>query len=225
MNKKNFKKPSIPMNLTQVADPIDLLEEGQREETDIVNKRFEGIFLTKFDGKEIRFRQSVFINCKLMGCYFDRTWFTDVKFINCNFYNTSFSDAVFKQCAFENCKGEKADFYGCTMQHVSFTDGYFTGAGFDASRMSYIMGNHTDFTEAGFSQCKFANTDWMNVCFQKAEFFKTSLKDMNFSSCNIDGIIISDNMSELKGMKVNLFQAVDLAKRLGIEIEEENGAE
>lgn len=46
MNKKNFKKPSIPMNLTQVADPIDLLEEAQREETDIVNKRFEGIFLT-----------------------------------------------------------------------------------------------------------------------------------------------------------------------------------
>lgn len=111
------------------------------------------------------------------------------------------------------------------MQHVSFTDGYFTGAGFDASRMSYIMGNHTDFTEAGFSQCKFTNTDWMNVCFQKVEFFKTSLKDMNFSSCNIEGIIISDNMSELKGMKVNLFQAVDLAKRLGIEIEEENGTE
>ena len=27
MNKKIFKKPSIPMNLTQVADPIDLLEE------------------------------------------------------------------------------------------------------------------------------------------------------------------------------------------------------
>ena len=48
---------------------------------------------------------------------------------------------------------------------------------------------------------------------------------MNYSSCNIDGIKISDNMSELKGMKVNLFQAVDLAKRLGIEIEVEHGAE
>lgn len=225
MNKKNFKKPRIPKKLNRVSEPMALLEEAQKEETDLVNKQFEGIFLTKFDGKDIRFRQSVFINCKLMGCYFDRTWFTDVKFINCNFYNTSFSDAVFKQCAFENCKGEKADFYGCTMQHVSFTDGCFVGAGFDASRMSYIMGKQTDFTEAGFSQCKFAKTDWMQVCFQKAEFFKTSLQGMNVTHCNIDGIVVSDSMSELKGMKVNFFQAVDLAKRLGIEIEEDHGTE
>lgn len=82
MKKKNFKNPCIPEILMQVTDPMALMEEAQQEETDLVNKQFDGIFLTEFDGKDIRFRQCLFTNCKLMGCYFDRAWFTDVKFIN-----------------------------------------------------------------------------------------------------------------------------------------------
>lgn len=56
--------------------------------------------------------------------------------------------------------------------------------------------------------------------FRKASFFKTSLKDIDFATCDIEEIIVSDTMEELKGVKVNLAQAVSLAKRLGIIIKE-----
>ena len=48
--------------------------------------------------------------------------------------------------------------------------------------------------------------------FRKASFFKTSLKDIDFATCDIEEIIVSDTMEELKGVKVNLAQAVSLAK-------------
>lgn len=46
------------------------------------------------------------------------------------------------------------------------------------------------------------------------------MKDIDFATCDIEEIIVSDTMEELKGVKVNLAQAVSLAKRLGIIIKE-----
>ena len=41
---------------------------------------------------------------------------------------------------------------------------------------------------------------------------------MDFSDCLIDGILVSDSFFELKGMKVSLTQAADLARLLGLKI-------
>ena len=68
-----------------------------------------------------------------------------------------------------------------------------------------------DFTEAEFDTCRFVNLWVDNVCFV-SEFFRTSLKDIDFSTCDIEEISISDTMEELKGVKVHLAQAVSLAK-------------
>lgn len=92
--------------------------------------------------------------------------------------------------------------------------------GFDAAHIGFAKIQDTDFTEAGFSKCRFVNFWVDNVCFRKASFFKTSLKDIDFATCDIEEIIVSDTMEELKGVKVNLAQAVSLAKRLGIIVKE-----
>ena len=44
--------------------------------------------------------------------------------------------------------------------------------------------------------------------------FRTNLKGIDFSTSNIDGIII--DKEDLKGLIVNQFQAVELSKLLGI---------
>ena len=48
----------------------------------------------------------------------------------------------------------------------------------------------------------------------KAQLFRTNLKDIDFRTCNIEGIIVGQE--DLKGMIVNDFQAVELSKLLGI---------
>ena len=48
----------------------------------------------------------------------------------------------------------------------------------------------------------------------RSYFYKTSLKGVDFSTCNINDIIIPSEL--LKGIKVNALQAAELAKLLGL---------
>ena len=104
MNKKAFKEPKIPSELAEVKDAPGLIEAAREEEGEIFRRQFAGIFLSRIDGSYVSFQQTVFQNCKFLGCSFDRASFTDVKFINCDFSNSSMNDIYFKSCAFENCK-------------------------------------------------------------------------------------------------------------------------
>lgn len=91
---------------------------------------------------------------------------------------------------------------------------------FDAAKMSYVRGERTDFSKAGFSKCRMSNTDWNHICFRQANFFKTVLKGQDFTRCDIEGLVLSDGKGELEGAAVNTFQALELAKRLGILIKD-----
>ena len=91
---------------------------------------------------------------------------------------------------------------------------------FDAARFSSVKGQNTDFSKAGFSKCRMSNTVWEQVCFREANFFKTVLKDQDFTTSSIEGIVLSDERGELEGAVVNTFQALGLAKRLGLVIQD-----
>ena len=59
----------------------------------------------------------------------------------------------------------------------------------------------------------------VDINFEKCDltrsyFYKTSLKGVDFSTCNINDIIIPSEL--LKGIKVNALQAAELAKLLGL---------
>ena len=50
------------------------------------------------------------------------------------------------------------------------------------------------------------NTKFNECDLYKAQMFRTNLKDIDFSTCNIDGIVVE--REDLKGIIVNQFQAV-----------------
>ena len=220
MNKKTFKEPQIPRELAEVRDARALMEAAREEEGEIFRRSFNGIFLSRIDGSHISFQQTAFQNCRFLNCCFDRASFTDVRFINCDFSNSSMNDVSLQSCAFVNCKALGTDFYGSSIRHVSMENCNFRDAGMDAVRMSYVKAYHTDFTEASLSKCNITNVDWKDDCFKNASFFKTWLKDIDLTECDITGIVISDAKDELRETVVNLEQAIALAKRLGIVIKE-----
>ena len=65
---------------------------------------------------------------------------------------------------------------------------------------------------------KFKKIALTKVNFTSADFFKTSLKAVAISECNIDSILVSDTYQELRGVKINMFQAVEIAKLLGVKV-------
>ena len=79
---------------------------------------------------------------------------------------------------------------------------------------------NSDFTNANLSECtlKYLNIEKCN--FTNANFFNTKLTNIDFSDSLISKIILSDNFSNLKGVKVNEMQALELSKLLGIVITE-----
>lgn len=44
------------------------------------------------------------------------------------------------------------------------------------------------------------------------------LRGMDLSTCEISGIMVSDHFQELKGVKIDPLQAVDIARMLGVQI-------
>ena len=90
----------------------------------------------------------------------------------------------------------------------------------DASRMSYVRIKDTNLEESSLSKCGLDNLDLHQVKFAGASFFKTALKGVDMSDCDMDRIIISDGKEELRGAVLNMSQAIVCAKRMGIVIKE-----
>ena len=64
--------------------------------------------------------------------------------------------------------------------------------------------------------CKMKDIQVLRTDFTLASFFKTPLKGIDFTECTIDRITVSEELSELKGAIINPYQAVELAKFLGV---------
>ena len=54
--------------------------------------------------------------------------------------------------------------------------------------------------------------------FQGADFFRTPLKGLDLSDCQIQGITVSESLPELRGLKINPGQAVDLVPLMGVQL-------
>lgn len=51
-------------------------------------------------------------------------------------------------------------------------------------------------------------------------FFRTPLLGLDFSTCQLEGVALSDTMAEIYGTKMNVYQAAALARRLGVIVAE-----
>ena len=73
----------------------------------------------------------------------------------------------------------------------------------------------------GFDECRFERVEFSLCDLTMAEFSRTRLKGLSFVDSDIRGIRVGDTGSfELKGLKVSALQASELARLLGLEIEE-----
>ena len=70
------------------------------------------------------------------------------------------------------------------------------------------------FFDFSFIESSFKNIELMDVKFNKAEFLKTLLKGVDFSSSDITDVMF--DLISVKGMIVNQFQCVELVGLLGV---------
>ena len=71
---------------------------------------------------------------------------------------------------------------------------------------------------SSFQENKIKNIILEEVDLTHAQFFKTSLKEIDLSSSIIEGIAVS--VEDIKGATINQFQSLDLMYLLGVKIKD-----
>lgn len=115
-----------------------------------------------------------------------------------------------KGADFSESSISNTEFAECSLKYVNFT----------SSKLSKCEIRESDLSEAFFASCSLKQVILEKSQFINTEFFKTPLKGLDFSTCILEGISISTEGNELKGAIVNVYQAADLAKLLGVVIKD-----
>ncbi len=188
------------------------------EEKPIEGMQFEGEWMEEMDISRMEFDQVTFTKCRFISCDFLAASFYDVMFINCEFSNCNFKESYWKRVTIKDCKADGSKFGRSSFRELHITGSTFCYANCIQTLWENCRIEESDFKESFLSEVKWKKPVLSKVNFANADFFKTPLKGIDLSDCNIDHIMMSDQYKEIAGAKINMFQAVELAKLLGVKV-------
>ena len=212
-----MKPPNLPSELP-AGDLTACLREAEETGDDVTGVRLSELTLIDERLDELGFYKVVFDRCKLSGCALRKVSFTDVMLRACDLSNCDLSESYWNRCTLLDCKGVGANFLESRFHATQFVRGVYRYAGFDAAVCDDVAFDETDLTQCSFAGCK-----WKKVALHGARcvgvnFFGTPLAGMDFTTCALEGITVSDTAVELRGAVVTAVQAADLARLLGLVI-------
>ena len=116
------------------------------------------------------------------------------------------------------CKGDGCDFSQSTFIASVLEKGTYCYGNFSNTLWKDSSIVQAKFCMAYLSDSKFKKLKFDQVDLTRAEFFHTSLKGVDLSGCLIEGITVSESFRELRGLKIDASQALDIALLLGVKI-------
>lgn len=181
-------------------------------------KRYEREVLTRLDLDKMEFEAAVFTQCRFLECDFSGCSFYNVTLDTCDFTGSRFGACYFKNARLLDCRGDgcnfsRGSFLLTALEKGSFCYANFSGSLWDRSKITESVLKHAFLSEAKFKKLSLDRADLTHT-----DLFKTPLKGVDFSTCVIDGITLSDSYAELRGAKVSAEQAIDLAMLLGVQV-------
>jgi len=187
-------------------------------EVDIRDAHYENEELIGVLADRPSFENTSFLKCQLSDNDFEGGEFIDVTFDSCNLSNSKLKKTYFKNCKFLNCKMDGVNFGTASFKNCKFEGCSLVYGNFVASLWELTEVTDCDCKQSFFSEAVLKKPTFKNVNFTSTDFFKTKLKGIDLSDCIITNIMVSDTFSELAGMKVNVYQAAELAALLKVQI-------
>lgn len=187
-------------------------------ETAVEQKVFENEKALGIHAEKVMLEHIQFIKCQIPDNHFDGGEFVDVTFQGCDLSNGSLKNAYFRNCRFLNCKMDGCSFASSSfktvrMENCSCLYCNYVSTLWDNTSVYDCNMEQSFFSEAALKKPVFHNTNFTSV-----DFFKTKLKGIDLSDCVISNLMVSDTYMELAGVKVNIYQAAELARLLKVQI-------
>jgi fluoroquinolone resistance protein len=157
------------------------------------NKTFEKINYAGKDLKNREFEQCTFKQCDFSGSNLAQNRFSDCTFLNCNLALAKLTNTGLRNTAFTECKLIGINFSDCE-----------------------------DFLfSVKFNQCMLDFASFMGKKLPKTPFIHSSLKDVNFSGCNLSGA--SFEKTDLSGALFNktILRQADFSSAFNFSIDPE----
>ena len=196
----------------------DFILDAKTDETPINHMRFENETLIESDISRIDFNCVHFVKCRFAACDFTRVNFYDSRFEDCDISNCKFSGSYWKGTKIVRCKAAGSDFGQSSFKEVLLDGCSFHYANCVKTTWANCEVKDSQFKEAFMSEAKLKTMTLSRVDFTRVDFFKTPLKGIDLSDCIIEGILLSDTYAELRGAKINMLQAANIAQILGVQI-------
>lgn len=220
-----YEQASSPRKLTapRIANPLDEAPLRALQDPDrgtLEGVEFRALHAAEADFAELEVSGGRFSNCQFLGCDFTGVLFTDVAFEGCDFSNSRFDSAAFTRCTFSDCKFAGASFAEALWKHVTANGCTFAYGAFNRCLWKTVRACTCDFLSADMSEMELHGISLDDDRFVGTSFFRTKLVGLDFTSCQLEGIAISDAMDEVYGAKLGAYQAAALARRLGVIVEE-----
>lgn len=208
--------PHIASSLDEL--PLSILCDPNRRTLEAVE--FCGLHAAEMSFDELEVSSGRFSNCQFLSCDFTGALFVDIAFAGCDFSNSIFDSAAFTRCTFNDCKFAGASFTEALWGQVAAKDCTFAYSAFNRCLWKTVRARTCDFSSADMTEMELHGISLADDRFVGTSFFRTKLVGLDFTSCQLEGIAISDTMTEVYGAKLGLYQAAALARRLGVIIEE-----
>lgn len=196
----------------------DDLRGGAEEPLEAIDA--SGLIIADENFSELQAAHARFANCFLSCCDFSGSLFTDTVFEGCDFANSYFDSAGFTRCTFKNCKLTGASFMEANLEHVALEDCTLDFGAFNRCRFWAVSATRCDFSGADMAEMELHYVTLDDDRFIGTSFFRTPLLGLDFSTCQLEGVALSDTMAEIYGTKMNVYQAAALARRLGVIVAE-----
>lgn len=201
-----------PMTLEQwLIRAVDL--EERLENLVIQGEELEGMAAEKVEFSKVRLE-----NCRLVGCDFSRAALWDVEFQNCDISNCNFEYSYWKQCSLKSCKAQGTDWKESSFRVCVMEDSKFDYASFNRCLMEQVTMRRSSFVSAAIAEARWKKVLLEEDRFDSTDFFKTSLSGVDLSNCDLSRLLLSDDLRELRGAKIDAYQAAEFARMLGMVI-------
>lgn len=216
MKTKELDPPVLPAELTPVPNLFDRAAAARETDEEISGILAAGLCGAAADLGGVHFSGARFERCRLPQCVFRGSSFTDVVFHGCDLSACDFSGGYFNRCHLEGCKGIGVNLSDARIHQFTVRGGSLQYASVNDARLNGAMFTDCDLSGADIVGCVLKNTLFSGARMNGASFFKTPLKGIDLTGCQIEGLRVSAGGPELRGVIVDLFQAAELAKLLGI---------
>lgn len=213
--KKSPVRPKVGSSESFFVYDHNLQQEDSMTAMGIINLSQENACLVELEVSKCRIADCTFQQCDFSGSVFEDTLFT-----NCDFSNAILESVGFRRCEFVNCKFTGASFGESVFENVSLTDCNVSFASLVRVRWKNVSATTCDLAKSDMGEMGLSQVAFSDCRLTGANFFRTSLLGIDLTTCQIEGIVVSDSMAELRGVKMDIYQAVTFARKLGILIVE-----